>query len=100
MLGELAALTPGAYLHIGGDEAHSTSREDYRAFMARVQPLVTAHGKRVAGWEEIASVPLAAGAVVQYWNTHGRPRAGPGARRGRAGRAARPVARATACTWT
>ncbi len=71
VLGELAALTPGAYVHIGGDEAHSTSREDYRTFMARVQPLVTAHGKRVAGWEEIASVPLAAGAVVQYWNTMG-----------------------------
>ena len=44
-------------------------REDYRAFMARVQPLVAAHGKRVAGWEEIASVPLPDGAVVQYWNT-------------------------------
>ena len=71
VLGELAALTPGAYLHIGGDEAHSTSAEDYRAFMARVQPLVAAHGKRVAGWEEIASVPLLDGAVVQYWNTMG-----------------------------
>jgi hexosaminidase len=66
---ELAALTPGAFLHIGGDEAHSTSRADYLAFLARVQPLVAAHGKRVAGWEEIASAPLHDGAVVQYWNT-------------------------------
>jgi hexosaminidase len=66
---ELAALTPSAFLHLGGDEAHSTSHGDYLAFMERVQPLVTAHGKRVVGWEEIAAAPLRPGAVVQYWNT-------------------------------
>ena len=66
---ELAALTPGEFLHIGGDEAHSTSTEDYLAFMARVQPLVAAQGKRLVGWEEVASAPLAAGSLVQYWNT-------------------------------
>ena len=37
---ELAALTPGTYLHIGGDEAHSTRHEDYVAFMDKVQPVV------------------------------------------------------------
>ena len=72
VLGELAALTPGPFLHIGGDEAHSTTAEDYRAFMARVQPLVTAHGKRLVGWEEIASAPLREGSVMQFWNTAGR----------------------------
>jgi hexosaminidase len=69
VLGELAALTPGEFLHIGGDEAHSTSHEDYLAFIARVQPLVAAQGKRLAGWEEVASAPLGSGSVVQYWNT-------------------------------
>ena len=69
VLRELAALTPGPYVHIGGDEAHSTSREDYLAFMERIQPIVAAHGKRVAGWEEIAGAPLLPGSVVQYWNT-------------------------------
>ena len=64
---ELAALTPGPFLHIGGDEAHSTSRDDYLAFMARVQPLVGKHGKRLVGWEEVASARLADGAVVQHW---------------------------------
>jgi len=68
---ELAALTPGEFLHIGGDEAHSTSAEDYLAFMARVQPLVAAQGKRLVGWEEIASAALHTGSVVQYWNTMG-----------------------------
>jgi hexosaminidase len=71
VLGELAALTPGDHLHIGGDEAHSTTREDYLTFMARVQPLVARHGKRVAGWEEIASADLAPDSLVQYWNTMG-----------------------------
>jgi hexosaminidase len=71
VFGEVAALTPGPYLHIGGDEAHSTSKEDYLAFMARVQPLVAKHGKRLVGWEEIASASLAPGTLVQYWNTMG-----------------------------
>jgi hexosaminidase len=70
VFGELAALTPGPYLHIGGDEAHSTSHDDYLTFMARVQPLVAKHGKRLVGWEEIASAPLAPGSVVQFWNTN------------------------------
>ena len=34
---ELAAITPGEYLHIGGDEAHATKPEDYLAFEQRVQ---------------------------------------------------------------
>jgi hexosaminidase len=72
VFGELAALTPGEFMHIGGDEAHSTSREDYLAFMERVQQIVARHGKRVAGWEEIAGAPLLPGSVVQYWNTAGR----------------------------
>jgi hexosaminidase len=72
---ELAAQTPGPYLHIGGDEAHSTSRADYLEFMARVQPLVAKHGKRLVGWEEVASAPLAEGAVVQHWRNRDLARA-------------------------
>ena len=47
VLGELAALTPGRYLHVGGDEPLSTDPEDYRFFVERVQRLVRSHGKRV-----------------------------------------------------
>ena len=64
---EVARLTPGPYLHVGGDEAHSTSPEDYAAFMARLRAIVRAHGKRLVGWEEIARVPLSPGTVVQHW---------------------------------
>ncbi|QUF07229.1 beta-N-acetylhexosaminidase [Actinosynnema pretiosum subsp. pretiosum] len=75
VLREVAALTPGPYLHIGGDEAFATEAGDYRAFMARVLPMVEEHGKRAMGWSEFTRADLPATAVAQYWDT-GRP-AGP-----------------------
>jgi hexosaminidase len=71
VIGELAALTPGPYLHIGGDEAHSTPKEDYVKFIEKVQAIVQAHGKQVMGWEEIGQVKLLPGTLAQYWNTNG-----------------------------
>ncbi|MFS4108928.1 beta-N-acetylhexosaminidase [Streptomyces sp. PD-S100-1] len=64
---ELAALTPGRYLHIGGDEAHSTSHEDYTTVMNRVQPLVAEYGKTVIGWHQLTGATPAKGALAQYW---------------------------------
>ena len=66
---ELAAMTPGPYLHIGGDEAHATPDADYQTFMARVLPLVTKYGKIPYGWNEIAQSPESATAIAQYWST-------------------------------
>ncbi len=68
---ELAALTPGPYLHIGGDEAHSTSHEDYVAFMDRVQPVVAKYGKTVVGWHQLTGAHPAKDAIAQYWGTDG-----------------------------
>ncbi len=64
---EVSALTPGPYLHIGGDEAQATPAEDYRTFIQRVLPLVAKYGKRVVGWHEMAGVELPETAIVQYW---------------------------------
>jgi hexosaminidase len=64
---EVAALTPGPYLHIGGDEADATSPEDYRTFMTRVLPLVEKYGKVPIGWHEVAAVDLPENAVAQFW---------------------------------
>ncbi|WP_235023847.1 beta-N-acetylhexosaminidase [Streptomyces sp. WAC05374] len=64
---EIAALTPGRYLHIGGDEAHSTSHEDYVAFMDRAQATVATYGKTVIGWHQLTGANPARGALVQYW---------------------------------
>ncbi|MFI1437761.1 beta-N-acetylhexosaminidase [Streptomyces fructofermentans] len=68
---ELAALTPGRHLHIGGDEAHSTSHADYVAFMDRVQPVVARYGKTVVGWHQLTGTTPAKGALAQYWGLDG-----------------------------
>ena len=67
VLGELASLTPGPYLHVGGDEALSTAPDDYCSFVERVQRIVRAHGKRAMLWEEAARARLRRTAVVQHW---------------------------------
>ena len=72
VIGEVAALSPGPYFHIGGDEAAATPEAEYRPFIARVQELVGRHGKRMVGWEEIAAAALVPSSIVQYWNTRGR----------------------------
>ncbi|MER5749763.1 beta-N-acetylhexosaminidase [Streptomyces sp. NPDC002088] len=64
---ELAAITPGRSLHIGGDEAHSTSHADYVKFMDRVQPIVAKYGKTVIGWHQLTGATPAQGALAQYW---------------------------------
>ncbi|XHM95792.1 beta-N-acetylhexosaminidase [Peterkaempfera sp. SMS 1(5)a] len=66
---ELAAITPGRYLHIGGDEAHSTSQADYVSFMNRAQAVVQKYGKTVMGWHQITSAMPVKGAVAEYWGT-------------------------------
>jgi hexosaminidase len=69
VIGQLAALTPGLYIHLGGDEANSTSQKDYVAFVERAQRIVAAHGKRLLGWEQLAGAPLPKTALAQFWAT-------------------------------
>jgi hexosaminidase len=64
---ELAELTPGPYLHIGGDESHVTKKEDYIPFVNKVQDIVISHGKKVLGWDEISLAALRPHATAQYW---------------------------------
>jgi hexosaminidase len=64
---ELAEMTPGPYLHIGGDETFATSHGSYLAFQRRVLPLVHKYGKIPYGWHEIGQSPAATGAVLQFW---------------------------------
>ncbi|MGW6687726.1 beta-N-acetylhexosaminidase [Streptomyces sp. NPDC054961] len=67
VLGEVAELTPGRYLHIGGDEAAATPPERYAAFMDRAQRVVGGHGKKVIAWHQLATARPAPGAVLHYW---------------------------------
>lgn len=66
---ELAELTPGPYLHLGGDEAHSTTDPDFIKFFTRVFPMVEATGKRLVGWHEFLKATPPTSAVGQFWGT-------------------------------
>ncbi|SCL22388.1 hexosaminidase [Micromonospora inyonensis] len=67
VLGEVAALTPGPYLHVGGDEAFKVPADAYARFVDRVQRIVADTGKTVLGWHQIAPAPHSPGRVLQYW---------------------------------
>lgn len=71
---QLAALSPGPYVHIGGDESHDMGAPRFREFIRRVIPAVRdATGRKVIGWQEIARIRPASdgtdwrGVVAQYW---------------------------------
>ena len=67
VIGELAAISPSPYIHIGGDESDATPHEGYIRFVDSVQKIVRRHGKTMIGWDEIARAPLDSGTVVQFW---------------------------------
>ena len=69
VLRELADMTPGPYLHIGGDEAAVTKKPDYIQFINRFKEIVEANGKKMIGWEEIAQADLDSTVTVQYWHS-------------------------------
>src|SRR5256886_227609 len=69
VLGQLAALTPGQYLHIGGDEAQSTKPADYAAFINRAQQIVASHGKSVQGWHDVVNATPLPSTVAQFWDS-------------------------------
>ncbi|MDE3056877.1 MAG: beta-N-acetylhexosaminidase [Bacteroidota bacterium] len=64
---EIAALTPGSYIHVGGDEVSTLSVSDYSRFIERVQTIVQSHGKQMIGWAEIAQARLSPSSIAQHW---------------------------------
>ncbi len=86
VLTEVAALFPGPYIHIGGDEvpktrwraspvAQEVMRRENLAdpaalqswFIRRVERMVIARGKKLIGWDEILEGGLAPEATVMSW---------------------------------
>ncbi len=66
---ELAAMTPGPYLHLGGDESLTTTDDDFRYFIARATAIAARHGKTLIGWHEMGrSSELPSSTVGQYWS--------------------------------
>ncbi len=68
VIGEIAALSPGPYFHIGGDESHVTRKQEYIHFVEKVEKIVQKHGKQMVGWNEIAQAEIGASSIVQLWN--------------------------------
>lgn len=85
-LGEMAALFPDAYMHIGGDENEGKQWDrnpQIQAFMKakgikdnhalqayfnqRVLKILQKHGKKMIGWEEILHPDLPTDAVIHSW---------------------------------
>jgi hexosaminidase len=72
IIDQLAALTPGPYHDLGGDEVPSNvlSQSQYADFINKEAGIVGAAGKSVMGWADIAGqgTSLPAGSVAEYWN--------------------------------
>ena len=85
-IGEMAALFPDKYFHIGGDEvngkqwdANPKIQEFMRAhnlksnaelqayFNTHIQKIVAKHGKYMVGWDEILRPDLPKNIVIQSW---------------------------------
>ena len=64
---EISAITPGPYFHIGGDEVTKLTHAQYLTFITRMESIVTANGKRMIGWGEIAPAQLTPATIVQNW---------------------------------
>ncbi|MDW4573480.1 family 20 glycosylhydrolase [Microbacterium sp. M3] len=68
VFGELAAMTPGPYLHFGGDESLSTSDEDFDVFVTRASAIIADLGKTPVAWHEAGSASQIADTTIgQYW---------------------------------
>jgi hexosaminidase len=86
VLTEVMALFPGSYVHVGGDEAPKTEWKASPRAQARMKALgladenqlqswfttqmdafLSAHGRRLVGWDEILEGGLAPNAIVMSW---------------------------------
>jgi hexosaminidase len=68
VFGDVAAMTPGDFVHVGGDEVLTMDAGEYAWFVRTVQDVVRAAGKEVVGWQEIAHGDVDPGTVIQVWD--------------------------------
>lgn len=92
ILKEVMALFPSPYIHIGGDEVRgepwlscsrcqakmkeegfTNARQLQAYFTSRMDRFITAHGKRMMGWDEILEADIARSSVGMSW--HGASKA-------------------------
>lgn len=65
---EVSEISLSKYIHIGGDEADSTKKEDYDYFVGRVSKIVEKYGKTAIGWDPIDTAPeITSNVILQNW---------------------------------
>ncbi|MEV6400017.1 beta-N-acetylhexosaminidase [Streptomyces sp. NPDC051907] len=64
---EVAELTPGPYIHVGGDETPQATLDQYTAYVRAAGSAVKAQGRKTVGWHDLGKGPLPAGSLLQYW---------------------------------
>jgi hexosaminidase len=70
VIDQLAAITPGPYISVSGDEAEGISGDVYDSIVGRAADDVRADGKTVMGYQESSAAISAPNASV-YWNPSG-----------------------------
>lgn len=70
VLSHLAQITPGEYLHVGGDEVHQMPQQEYAAFVEHLAAAAQRTGKQAQLWGEAAVAQLPAGTRVQLWDSN------------------------------
>lgn len=68
VLREISEISPSKYIHIGGDEADATKKEDYDKFVGRVAGIAKKYGKTPIGWDPIDTSPeINNDVILQNW---------------------------------
>ncbi|WP_277209439.1 family 20 glycosylhydrolase [Isoptericola croceus] len=71
VLGDLARMTRGEWLHVGGDEVLTMDRDEFARFVELAGRIVREHGKTPIFWQEGARGPVEPGTLLQYWEPKG-----------------------------
>ena len=67
VIGEMAEITKGPWLHIGGDEIKDPR---YEEFVVKADSIVQSYGKTTIGWEEVTKAEVSSSLISQQW--HGK----------------------------
>jgi hexosaminidase len=68
VLTDVARVTAGPYVHVGGDEVHTMEPGEYARFVDLACRIVREAGKTPVMWQEGARGPLEPGTVLQFWD--------------------------------
>ncbi|MFE2560783.1 family 20 glycosylhydrolase [Streptomyces sp. NPDC059352] len=63
----VADLTPGPYIHLGGDETPQATSDQYAAYVKAATSETTAREKTVMGWHQLGQAAIPSGSIMQFW---------------------------------